>query len=116
MNRYIDSLKLVEDVEMSKKFNPHEDPVKRAMHNHEHEHFFTLIARQPVVEVAPMAEVKLLREKLASARKAKAEVAREIFEEIRDLIHFTMKHGDTALYAEIEFEKIEELKKKYTEE
>lgn len=107
MNRYIDSLKLVEDVEMSKKFNPHEDPVMRAMHNHEHEHFFTLIARQPVAEVAPMAEVKLLREKLASARKAKAEVAREIFEEIEKChLHITN---------EFDVRRYEELKKKYTD-
>ena len=46
----------------------------------------------------------------------RAEVAREIFEEIRDLIRFTMEPYSTTLYAKIEFEKLEALKKKYTEE
>ena len=44
-----------------------------------------------------------------------AEVAREIFEEIRDLIRFTMEPNSTTLYAKIEFEKLEALKKKYTQ-
>ena len=43
------------------------------------------------------------------------EVAREIFEEIRDLIRFTMEPYSTTLYAKIEFEKLEALKKKYTQ-
>ena len=45
----------------------------------------------------------------------RAEVAREIFEEIRDLIRFTMEPYSTTLYAKIEFEKLEALKKKYTQ-
>jgi hypothetical protein len=48
-------------------------------------------------------------------KNARVEVAMEIFEEIRDLIHFTMKPYSTTLYARIEFEKLEELKKKYME-
>ena len=56
------------------------------------------IARIPTADVAP-----------------RAEVAREIFEEIRDLIHFTMEPNSTTLYAKIEFEKLEALKKKYTQ-
>lgn len=43
------------------------------------------------------------------------EVARKIFEEIRDLIRFTMEPNSTTLYAKIEFEKLEALKKKYTQ-
>lgn len=45
----------------------------------------------------------------------RAEVAREIFEEIRDLIRFTMEPYSTTLYAKIEFEKLEALRKKYRE-
>jgi hypothetical protein len=43
----------------------------------------------------------------------RAEIAREIFEEIRDLIRFTMEPYSTTLYAKIEFEKLEALRKKY---
>lgn len=56
------------------------------------------------IEDAPTADVA-----------PRAEVAREIFEEIRDLIRFTMEPYSTTLYAKIEFEKLEALRKKYRE-
>ena len=45
----------------------------------------------------------------------RAEIAKEIFEEIRDLIRFTMEPYSATLYAKIEFEKLEAIRKKYTD-
>lgn len=79
--------------------------------------FLDLINDAFTEDVAPRAEVdKAYWEGVEYGNKdGAALVAREIFKEIRDLIHFTMEPYSTTLYAKIEFEKLEVLKKKYTE-
>ena len=96
MARYIDADALTEM--LNKKA---QTDLEMGLYNHGTltQSFIRFVERQPTADVAP-----------------RAEVAREIFEDIRDLIRFTMEPYSTTLYAKIEFEKLEALKKKYTEE
>lgn len=127
MSRYIDAVELVKAIEENQRNTEHhKDGHSKLIHVNEHRHFIKMVHEQPTADVAPRAEVDLykklnneLEDELASTydklENAKAEVAREIFEEIRDLIRFTMEPNSTILYAKIEFEKLKELKNKYTD-
>jgi hypothetical protein len=96
-----------------------------------------LIDRQPTADVAPKSEVDALEKEVERLKKilnnyalqygtcmsqqkvidkAKSEVAREIFEEIEDLLHKHFVEWDFCYFDEYLGEDFDELKKKYTEE
>ena len=89
-----------------------------------------LLGNAPALDVLPREEVDHLRHTLDSYAlqygtvkdqhavidRIKAETAREIFEEIKNWCSLHHEFNGTQIVAHIDFEKLAELKKKYTEE
>lgn len=50
MSDLISRSALIKEVEKSMRDNPHKDSVHKGCHNHEHNHFLCMIAKQPTVE------------------------------------------------------------------
>lgn len=45
---------LIKAIENSKKENSHKGRIEQQMHNHEHNHFLTMLNRQPTVDAVPV--------------------------------------------------------------
>ena len=121
MPRYIDADKFIAELEQEKTVAlEFEDGVAV----YEIEHTMNLIGMQPTADVVPKSEVERLYYNLQAVLEERAEtkqeIAREIFEEIEEVLfnnHDLDLHSDypTPHYYEELKDDIAELKKKYTE-
>ena len=129
MARNVDADKLNKDILASWDKNYHVTLEARQVHRQEHHHLMSIIEKQPSADVVPKSEVEKLEaevvrittilnsyalqygtvvDKQKVIDKAKAKVAREIFEEIEKLF---FKNG-----VFIHIHSYNELKKKYAED
>lgn len=88
-----------------------------------------ILAEAPVIDVVPESEVERLksicnsyalqygtvRDQQKVIDEAKQEAAAKIFEEIAEITTLTHEFNSTKIYAKIDFEKLKELRKKFTE-
>ena len=54
MTKYINANTLVQDIEVSRKNNQHNNAIASQTHNAEHRHFIKMVLDQPAADVAPV--------------------------------------------------------------
>ena len=58
MPEYIERKALNVEIHESWQSNPHNNPIARQTHNHEHRHFLSLLHKQPTADVAEVVRCK----------------------------------------------------------